>query len=183
MRSYRLLVWGVLVMGSLAAVTSCGPADPPRLLPATLDAAALPEAAKSALDDVWPKTWSIATLSSQVASCMSGKPAATVLTSDFDSDGATDIAAAVTTPQGVRLVALLQRNDHYALFNIDGLGDQGASAGLGLAKRGAMFTKTSLFRDFYPADTLTAYTCAGPTASYLWGGLAFYKVTLAGPKP
>jgi hypothetical protein len=169
---------------SLVILTACGPANPPRTLPATLDAASLPPAASAALDNVWPKAWSIAPLASQVASCMSGKPSASIVTSDFDSDGAADLAAAVTTPKGVRVVALLQRNDHYALFDIDGLGDQGASAGLGLAKRGAMFTKgTSLFKDFYPADTLTAYACTGPTASYLWGGLSFYKVALAAPKP
>ena len=187
MGRYRLFISGVLASYSLfllVVLTSCGPANPPRTLPATLDAASLPVAARSALDEVWPKTWSIAPLASQVASCMSGKPSASIVTSDFDSDGAADIAAAVTTPQGVRLVVLLQRDDHYALFNVDGLGGQGASAGLGLEKRGAMFTKaTSLFKDFYSADTLTAYTCTGPTASYLWGGLDFYKVALAGPTP
>lgn len=187
MGRYRLLTSSVMASCALlcfTTLTGCGPANPPRTLPATLDAGSLPEAARAALDEVWPHTWSIAPLASQVSSCLSGKPAAAIVTSDFDSDGATDIAAAVTTPKGVRLVGLLQREDHYALFNIDSLGDQGASAGLGLAKRGAMFTKaTSLFRDFYPADTLTAYTCTGPTASYLWGGLQFYKVALATPKP
>lgn len=188
MGRYPVRSWGVLAsfifILSAVFVAACGPANPPRTLPATVDAAALPQAARNALDAVWPKTWSIAPLESQVASCISGKPASSIVTSDFDSDGATDSAAAVTTPQGVRLVVLLQRDDHYALFNLDGLGTQGASAGLGLAKRGAMFTKaSSLFKDFYSADTLTAYTCSGPTASYLWGGLDFYKVALAPPRP
>ena len=168
----------------MLALAACGSATPPRTLPATLDAGSLPSAARQALGAKWA-TWSVATLGPQVASCLAGKPAAMVVTSDFDSDGAADLAAAITTPKGVRLVVLLAREDHYALYDVDGLGDQGASAGLGLGKRGAQFTKAnSLFNDFYSADTLTAFTCAGPTASYLWSGLDFYKVALATrPRP
>jgi hypothetical protein len=166
------------------ALAACGSATPPRTLPATLDAGSLPTAARRALDAKWPG-WSIATIGPQVASCLAGKPAATVVTSDFDSDGAADLAAAITTPKGVRLVVLLARDDHYALYDVDAFGDQGATAGLGLGKRGAEFIKAdSLFKDFYSADTLTAFTCAGPVASYLWSGLDFYKVALAaGPRP
>jgi hypothetical protein len=166
------------------ALAACGSATPPRTLPATLDAGSLPTAARRALDAKWPG-WSIATIGPQVASCLAGKPAATVVTSDFDSDGAADLAAAITTPKGVRLVVLLARDDHYAVYDVDAFGDQGATAGLGLGKRGAEFTKAdSLFKDFYSADTLTAFTCAGPVASYLWSGLDFYKVALAaGPRP
>ena len=175
----------VTIVIGLLALAACGSATPPRTLPATLDAGSLPAAARAALDAKWPKSWSIASVGPQVASCLAGKPAAMLVTSDFDSDGAADLAAAVTTPKGVRLVVLLARDDHYAFFDVDGLGDQGATAGLGLGKRGAVFTKaTSLFQDFYPADTLTAFTCAGPVASYLWSGLDFYKVALAaGPRP
>lgn len=181
MRKFAVIVVGVTGILALAA---CGAAVPPRTLPATLDAGALPAAARQALDAVWPKGWSIASIGPQVASCLAGKPATTIVTSDFDSDGLPDIAAAVKTPKGVRVVVLLAREDHYALFDVDGLGDQGATAGLGLGKRGDTFTKAdSLFQDYYPADTLTAYTCAGPVVSYLWGGYAFYKVALApGPR-
>jgi hypothetical protein len=170
-----------LVALALLTLAACSAAPPPRTLPATLDSSALPAAARAALEAAWPKAWSVAPLGASVASCLSGKPAGTIVTSDFDSDGATDLAAAISTPQGVRLVVLMQRDDHYALFNVDALGDQGgAGLGLGLAKRGVTFTKAdSLFHDFYPADTLTAYGCSGPTVSYLWGGLDFYKVTLA----
>jgi hypothetical protein len=176
-----MLKYSMFMVGALA-LAACGPAVPPRTLPATVDAGSLPPAARLALDAKWPKTWSLAPLSPQVASCLSGKPAATVVTSDLDSDGLPDLAAAIATPQGVRLVALLARDDHYAVFDLDALGTQAASAGLGIGKRGAMFTKAaSLFHDFYPTDTLTAYTCAGPIASYLWGGLTFYKVDLAPP--
>jgi hypothetical protein len=182
MRRYAMIGIGVIGMLGLAA---CGAATPPRTLPATLDAGALPSAARQALDTVWPKGWSMASIGPQVSSCLAGKPAATIITSDFDSDGLPDIAAAVKTPKGVRLVVLLARSDHYALFDVDGLGDEGATAGLGLGKRGDAFTKAaSLFQDFYPADTLTAITCAGPVASYLWSGLDFYKVPLApGARP
>jgi len=182
MRKYAMIMVGVTGMLALAA---CGGAVPPRTLPATLDAGALPSAARQALDAVWPNSWSIASIGPQVVSCLAGKPSTTIVTSDFDSDGLPDIAAAVKTPKGVRLVVLLARTNHYALFDVDGLGDQGASAGLGLGKRGDAFTKAaSLFQDYYPTDTLTVYTCAGPVTSYLWGGLAFYKVALApGPGP
>jgi len=168
----------------MLTLAACGSATPPRTLPATLDAGALPSAAREALGAKW-SSWSVATLGPQVASCLAGKSAATIVTSDFDSDGAADLAAAITTPKGVRLVVLLARDDHYALYDVDAFGDQGAAAGLGLGKRGAVFTKaTTLFRDFYSADTLTAFTCAGPSASYLWSGLDFYKVALAtGPRP
>jgi hypothetical protein len=175
----------VTIAIGLVGLAACGSAAPPRTLPATVDAGSLPSAAREALDAKWPRTWSIATIGPQVASCLAGKPAATIITSDFDSDGAADLAAAIATPKGVRLVVLLARHDHYALFDVDALGDQGATAGLGLGKRGAVFTKaTSLFQDFYSADTLTTFTCAGPAASYLWSGLDFHKVTLAaGPRP
>lgn len=179
-----MLKYVTIAIGMLA-LAACGSATPPRTLPATLDAGSLPPAARAALDAKWPGAWSIATIGPQVASCLAGKPAATIITSDFDSDGAADLAAAIATPKGVRLVVLLARHDHYALFDVDALGDQGATAGLGLGKRGAVFTKaTSLFQDFYSADTLTTFTCAGPAASYLWSGLDFHKVTLAaGPRP
>jgi hypothetical protein len=174
----------VTIAIGLVGLAACGAATPPRTLPATLDQGSLPSAAREALDAKWQRTWSIASIGPQVASCLAGKPAATIVTSDFDSDGAADLALAVTTPKGVRLVVLLARDDHYALFDVDALGDQGATAGLGLGKRGAVFTKAaSLFQDFYSADTLTVFTCGGPSASYLWSGFAFYKVALAaGPR-
>lgn len=179
MLKYVTIGIGVLVLAA------CGSATPPRTLPATLDAGSLPPAARQALGAKWPGAWSVATVGPQVASCLAGKPAATIVTSDFDSDGAADLAAAITTPKGVRLVVLLARDDHYALYDVDAFGDEGATGGLGLGKRGAGFTKaSSFFKDFYSADTLTAFTCAGPVASYLWSGLGFYKVALAtSPRP
>ncbi len=94
--------------------------------------------------------WSIATIGPQVASCLAGKPAAMLVTSDFDSDGAADLAAAVTTPSRVRLVALLARDDHYALYDVDALGDQGATAGLGLGKRCRVHNMSSLGTSIRP---------------------------------
>lgn len=174
-----MIRFAVVLMG-VAALAACGSAVPPRTLPATLDAQSLPSAARDALNAAWPHAWSIASLGPQVASCMAGKPSAMIVTSDFDDDGIADLAAAVTTPKGVRLVVLLGRSDHYDFFNVDGLGDQGATEGLGLAKQGDTFTKAgSLFKEFYSTNALTAYNCKGPTASYLWSGLNFYKVDLS----
>jgi hypothetical protein len=170
----------IAVMGLLVLAAACGDHNPPKTLPATLDAASLPPGATDALNDHWPKKdWSIATIGSQTSSCLAGKPNATAVSADFDSDGLADLALLVKTPGGVRLVVLLARGDQYAVFDVDAMGDQDASAGLGLAKRGTKFAKTtSLATDFYPADTLTTYVCSGPQSSYLWGGLNFYKVDL-----
>jgi hypothetical protein len=172
---------------SLAVITvvtlaACSTAAPPRTLPASVDPTSLPEAARAALDAKWPKSWSVAPLAPQLTSCLSGKSVSPVVVADFDSDNASDLAAAITTPQGVRLVVLLQRDDHYAVFNVDAI-DPASPVAVGLEKRGAPYTKAdTLFRDFYSADTVTAYTCNGATTSYFWGGLDFYKVALA-PSP
>jgi hypothetical protein len=171
------------VLGLVALAAACGTAEPPRTLPASLDAGSLPEAARAALDQKWPnKTWSVAATATQVASCMPGKPTSSVVVSDLDSDNATDIAAPITTPQGTQLVALLQRDDHYAVYDLGPI--DVTTTGLGLSKRGAPFVKAdTLFHDFYGSDTLTTFTCNGASTSYLWGGLDFYKVALApGPK-
>jgi hypothetical protein len=173
---YSIVVLGVMTLAA------CGTASPPRTLPASLDASSLPEAARAALDGAWPNnTWSVAAPSAEVSACTPGKPTSSIVVSDFDSDNAADIAAAITTPQGVRLVVLLQRDDHYALFNVDAI--DAKTAGVGIGKRGAPFTKAStLFHDFYGSDTLTTFTCNGAGTSYPWGGLDFYKVALA-PSP
>lgn len=174
-----MIRFAVVLMG-VAALAACGSAAPPKTLPATLSAPSLPSLARDSLNSAWSNGWSVASLGTQVASCIDGKPSASIVTSDFDNDGIADIAAAIATPKGVRLVVLLARSDHYALFDVDGLGTQGASEGLGLAKRGDTFTKAgSLFKEFYSTDALTAYGCQGPTASYLWTGLGFDKVDLS----
>jgi hypothetical protein len=175
----------IAVMGLLVLAAGCGDHNPPKTLPATIDAASLPPGATDALNDHWPKKdWSIATIGSQTSACLAGKPNATAVSADFDSDGLADLALFVKTSSGVRLVVLLARGDHYAVYDVDAAGDQDASAGLGLAKRGTQFAKTtSLATDFYPADTLTTYVCSGAKSSYLWGGLDFYRVDLRAAPP
>ena len=173
-------VWWTLGLGALLA-TGCGTQDPPKILPPTIDGNTLPKAAEAALDEKYPhKGWQMTTVDPSVASCLpSGTPAKEVVTADFDSDGMSDIAAAVVTPAGVRLIVLMARTWGYDVYDVDGLGDKVASVSLGLEKRGKRFVNSANGAvDNYPADTITTLTCGANQVSYIWSGIGYRKVTV-----
>jgi|SRR5579862_2073780 len=178
--------WWVVALGS-ALVTGCGLTvpNPPKTLPPTLDANTLPPAAVAALDHKWPrKDWQRATLDPQVASCLPATvPPKTVVTSDFDSDGMSDIALAVSTSKGTRLVVLMARTYGYELFDVDALGDKAAGLALGIDPRGKRFVNADTTGvDNYSSDSIAAIGCANAHFSYLWSGFDFYKVKVGDAK-
>lgn len=174
------LCLSILAMAAFAA--GCATPAPPPTLPATLDAATLPPAARAALNTQWPhQGWQLATITPADISCPAAAKASNVIvTSDLDSDNLPDIALEVTTPHGVRLVALMARDDGYHLFDLDGLGDRAASAGLVIEKRGDRYvSQATTFEDYFSQDTVATVSCGQGTTSYFWNGLGFSKTALA----
>ena len=174
-------VWWPVGLAVLA-VAGCGKPNPPKTLPPTIDGNTLPQAAIAALDDKWPKKgWQITSVDPKVAACLpKGIAAREVVTADFDSDGLSDIAAMITTPQGVRLVVLMARTWGYDVYDVDSLGDKTASVSLGLEPRGKRYENPALgLSNNYSADALTTYICGTTRVSYLWSGNGYYKVTVA----
>jgi hypothetical protein len=133
--------------------------------------------ARNALKDKWPG-WQLAEIDVQGNSaCLDARAPSPVVQADIDSDGHPDVAAAIRTAQGVRLVALISRPGHYDTYDIDALGDTVSAAFLGIQPRGSSFRKVGEWIDhFYSADTLAAYQCGKPTAAYLWNGFRFLKI-------
>ena len=168
-----------LILGTMLVSGACAFKEPPPALPAALDANALPQMARAALDEKWPnKGWQMASVDTQALSCPQAKGATgPILTADLDSDNLSDIAVEVaTTHEGVRLAILMARDGGYALFDVGGVGDRAAESGLILEKKGIRYVKPdSKVADYYPSDTVTTVSCNQGMASYVWDGLGFFK--------
>jgi hypothetical protein len=174
--------WWPVGLAVLVLAAGCGKPNPPKVLPPTIDGNTLPQAALDALDEKWPhKGWQMTTVDPQVVSCLpKGTPAKEVVTADFDSDGMSDIAATVMTPNGVRLVVLMARTWGYDVYDVDGLGEKVSSVSLGLEPRGKRYTNLAAnLQNNYSADAITTFVCGTTRVSYLWSGNGYYKVTVA----
>jgi hypothetical protein len=139
----------------------------------------LPKAARDALNNKW-RGWQIATVDPAL-SCLTGDAATSpmLVQADFDSDGHPDVAAAIQTPQGVRLVAMMSREGGYELFDLDALGDKTAAAYLRVESRGTKFLRPPLqVPDYFSDATLATYTCGGGHTVYVWSGAGFEKIAL-----
>src|SRR5262245_1148764 len=108
----RMAPTAALILLSAASCVFRHSATPP-------GAAMLPKAAREALTERW-KTWSIAAVDSQATACQTAASTpAPLVSADFDNDTLHDYAAAVQTPDGVKLVALLARGHDYRVFELD----------------------------------------------------------------
>jgi hypothetical protein len=170
------------VAASVLLVTACAVAGVVAV--ADKPESPLPKDARKALDKKWPG-WQMAAIDPASASCLADQTAArAVVEGDFDSDGRADIGAAIQTPQGVRLVAMTWREWGYEVYDLDSLGDKMASAYLGRERPGAKFLNPNTqLDDYFPTDTLAAYTCSGGRTAYLWTGLGFRKIVIGNKPP
>ncbi len=176
MRLRRVAV--LIVMGGVSAA-GCAMG---RRTDVVVSGATVPRAAQEVLNAKW-HGWTPAEVDQQATACQpAGRTAPVALTADFDSDTKPDLALAVKTADGTKLVALLQRGEEYELFELAPPAD-GQAAYLGLEKRGTKYASPlTSTDDFYAADTLTAYRCGTPPVHYLWTGLGFKRVE-AGKTP
>jgi hypothetical protein len=161
---------------AFAGVLAAGPS----VATQSLQSATMPRAARTVLTKKWP-LWELASIDSAASSCATGKPAEARVTADFDYDDHVDIAAAIKTAKGVRLVALVWRSWGYDLYDVDALGEQTATGYLEVAGHGTKFINpTTMLPDFFSGNTLTIHTCGKPTTAYTWNGVGFRKITIAG---
>lgn len=142
---------------------------------------ALAEDARETLTKRW-KTWERATLDPQVKNCAGGRTELPVfLEFDADGDAATDVAAAVQTPEGTRLVVILNRSWQIELHDLDSLGSSGANGFLEVVPRGRRFTNPNTkIDDYFSNPTLTVTRCNEPVTAYRWNGVGFEKLVLGG---
>jgi len=140
----------------------------------------MPKSARGVLAKKWPN-WQLASIDSSAGACLAGKPAQARVTGDFDYDDHVDIAAAIQTGLGTRLVALIWRSWGYDLYDIDALGEQTASGYLEIASHGTKFVNpTTMLPDFFSGNTLTVRACGKPATAYTWNGVGFSKLKIAG---
>jgi hypothetical protein len=139
----------------------------------------LAEDARETLTRRW-KTWERATLDPQVKNCAAGRTEFPLfLEFDADGDAANDVAAAVQTPEGTRLVVILNRSWKIELHDLDALGSSGADGYLEVVPRGRRFTNPNTkIDDYFSNPTLTAIRCGQPVIAYRWNGVGFEKIAL-----
>jgi hypothetical protein len=142
---------------------------------------ALAEDARATLTRRW-KTWERATLDPQVKNCAAGRTEFPLfLEFDVDGDEANDVAAAVQTPEGARLIVILNRSWQIELHDLDSLGSTGANGFLEVIPRGRRFTNPNTkIDDYFSNPTLTVTRCNEPVMAYRWNGVGFEKLVLAG---
>jgi hypothetical protein len=148
--------------------------------PQTVDGVAISREARRALD-LHFKRWEVAAVDPAAGSCAAAGAGSKVSAhGDFDGDGRADIALAVKTDNGVRLVVLLARAHQSDLFDIDSLGDSKSNTFLATAPRGGAFrTPTGLVTDFFSTDTVTTNQCGQSMTAFLWNGSSFLKTPIA----
>jgi hypothetical protein len=127
----------------------------------------------------WPG-WQPAVLDPQVASCAGGQKDRPLLVEyDADGDGASDVAIAVQTGGGTRLVVIMNRSWDSDVYDVDSLGGAAANGFLGVMPRGRRFTNPATqIDDYFSNPTITATRCGEPVAAYRWNGTGFAKVVL-----
>jgi hypothetical protein len=142
---------------------------------------ALAEDARERLTRRW-KTWERAPLDPEVKNCAAGRTEFPLfLEFDADGDAANDVAAAVNTPEGTRLVVILNRSWQIELHDLDSMGSGAANGFLEIAPRGKRFTNPNTkIDDYFSNPTLTATRCGQPVTAYRWNGVGFEKIVLDG---
>ena len=137
---------------------------------------ALADDARDTLTRRW-KTWELATLDPQVQTCAAGRTEYPLFVRyDADGDAAEDVAAAVQTPEGTKLVVILNRSWKIDLHELDNLGTSAANGFLEVAPRGRRFVNPATrIDDYFSNPTLTATRCGVPVTAYRWTGVGFEK--------
>jgi len=163
--SLRSIVWIVAVLALAAGQT------------ASSRQFALPRDAGEALDNRWD-TWSLAAIAPEAAACAAD--AGPAVTLDIDGDGLMDVAAAVRAPDGVHLVALLQRQGGHELYEIHRLGDDLASGYVTVTAPGTAYRNPRNGQETWTlAPTITILRCGQETADlYEWLGFRFNRITV-----
>lgn len=98
---------------------------------------------------------------------------------DFNSDGQADLAAALKTGKGIRLVALLTRLEESDVIVIENAEGDAEFGTLGVIPRGKAYKDPDDKLDnYFGSDTLTVQRPGQPTTAYQWNGLSFRKLVL-----
>jgi len=137
--------------------------------------------AKDALDAQYDKKWSLASILPQSASCLSdGAAAKQFVEGDFNSDGQSDIAAALKIGNTVKLVVIFNRAQDAVVMELDTLGESAADGYLSVRRRGDQFQNPGdSLHDYFVVDTIAVSRCGQPQTVYFWSGAAFRKSTLS----
>ncbi len=166
----------------LAALAAAGCGGGSAQVPGASSGLTLTEATRDALDRAFDK-WEIAPVDPQSVSCQAqndGASSSSFVRGDLNSDGLPDLALAVKTPQGVRLVAVFERTIDSLVVDVDSLGQTAADGALGIQPRGSTFKNPGDgLDDYFTAETIAVSRCGQPRTLYFWSGLGFRKVVLA----
>jgi len=140
-------------------------------------APALPDKARELLEEHW-ETWSVATIDPSVSACAAD--ANPVVQFDVDGDGGDDYVAAISTPDGVRLVVLLRRLWGFNFHDIDSFGESTANGYVVATPRGTAFhNPITGAEDYLTTTTITVKRCGTPQSDYFrWLGYRYEKVTV-----
>jgi hypothetical protein len=171
----------ILWLSSLIAATlTGGQTATPAPAGAAISAEAVPKDATRALDKKF-RDWQFAAADETANAACAGGPASlgTIVQLDIDSDLRPDIAAAVLTASGVRLVALLNRQKGYLAFDLTSLGEKAAAGTLAVVPRGQRYIRPQAKADeFYSNATLTLHRCGQPATAFVWNGSGFDQIVI-----
>lgn len=160
------------MLGLALAVAGCAGAR----APVPVDGApgvTIPAAVKDALNARWDD-WQIVPPAADAAACASrfDSPPAAVATGDWNGDGTVDVAFQISSPEGRRIVAALQRIDGYTLTEVSPVKE--ADGVLGVKRRGKSYRQDDKgIEHFYSLNTLAFGPCNQPETAYFWNGSGF----------
>jgi hypothetical protein len=170
----KALMTGTLVAAAVAIAGGCVTVKTPQAAnrPATSDA--LLQLAR----DKWKSADVVKATSNP--QCQTGTPESAdgVVAGDFNGDGTPDLAAQVSTPDGVHLVAAIVRTDQDQLVDIAKVPESGTQ--LAVSSKGARYFKPqSQFDFYYGTDTITLADCSQVRTAYVWNGTGFQSMPVA----
>jgi hypothetical protein len=177
MNAYRQVVTGMVVMAACSTLAWAQTAQP-------ASGVELPKAARKLVDQQW-KNWTLVDVAAAGnAACLQGLDgqSPSLVSGDFNGDGAVDYALQVSTSNGVHLVALIQRLHDYDLHDVATLGASPPSV-LRVERRGTPYhTSSSFIARYFGNDTISVTACGGDRTAYFWTGSGFTATVILPPK-
>jgi hypothetical protein len=162
----------IIILGLAGCATRLATSTDP--VPPTLD---------GVMDDRFPG-WTIAPFAGDAACQTAAGSSPSIVAGDFDSDGRSDRALLIETPQGRAVVVALRMLDTFRVWVVDTSTAGGSTVHyLRLEPRGQRYPSgIEGVTDYLANETVAAATCgATERVAFAWTGSGFRRVVLGAP--
>jgi hypothetical protein len=166
----------MLLAGLATAHASSGQSTPAST---TQDGSEPPSAVISAVTHHW-KGATLAEVPHAAPACAErGAQGSRFITGDFNGDGSQDVALAIQTADGIRIVAAMYQTHDYVLKDVAAKVDL-TNAVLSVRRHGEAYRVPNITVDnYFSLDTIVVTPCGQASTAYLWTGSAFTPQELA----